>query len=338
MNKNPLLVNHAYVSGIKPSMRYDGSEDFEVWQARAKEKLSELLGMKYLKRPENLNFKIEYQRVCEDYTECRFTIMSEENYGFPCVLRYPNNAVGRIPLMICLQGHSTGFHISQGIPKFPGDEDSINGGDRDFLTYPIAEGFAALAIEQRNFGECGGDAVTGEPQCIVSTMSALLYGRTTIAERIHDVDCAIDAVLENFNFIDKDSIMLMGNSGGGTATFYAACMLDKISLAMPSCSVCTYKDSIAAMYHCTCNFIPGIANYFDMGDIAGIIAPRKLIVVNGKDDPIFPDVGVKESYAIIEKLYKSAGAPDNCALVTGDGGHRFYAKPAYAKLKDMLAK
>ena len=34
--------------------------------------------------------------------------------------------------------------------------------------------------------------------------------------------------------------------------------------------------------HCTCNFIPRIANHFDMGDIAGLIAPRGLVIVNGK--------------------------------------------------------
>ena len=72
-----------------------------------------------------------------------------------------------------------------------------------------------------------------------------------------------------------------------------------------------------------------------MGDLAGLIAPRKLVVVNGIDDDIFPDAGVRESYAIIEKMYAAAGVPENCALVTGDGGHRFYAAPAYKKLFEL---
>ena len=107
---------------------------------------------------------------------------------------------------------------------------------------------------------------------------------------------------------------------------------------MPSCAVCTYKHSIAAMEHCVCNFIPNIANYFDMGDLAGMIAPRKLVVVNGKSDNIFPDEGVRESYEIIKKMYEAAGVPDNCALVTGNGGHRFYADDSWPVAKALMEK
>ena len=153
--------------------------------------------------------------------------------------------------------------------------------------------------------------------------------RTTIAERVTDISCAIDAIEEHFPALDADNIVVMGHSGGGTATFYAACLEPRIKLAVASCAVCTYKDSIAAMHHCVCNFIPNIAKYFDMGDLGGLIAPRKLIVVNGEVDNIFPKCGVDESYEIIEKLYAAAGAPDNCAHVMGNGGHRFYADPVW---------
>ena len=335
MNKIPAILNKKIIDDMKPCMRYEGG-NFSEWQSAARGKLYELLGMANINRPGNLNFNIEYKTECEDYTEYRFTIESEIGYGFPSVLRVPRGAVGKIPLMICLQGHSTGFHISLGITKFPGDEELMRGGDRDFCKYALESGFAALAIEQRNFGECGGlQETTGEPNCHVSSMAAIINGRTTIGERVHDVSCAIDAVLENFDFIDGENIMLMGNSGGGTATYYTACLEERIKIAMPSCAVCTYGASIAAMYHCTCNFIPHIARYFDMGDLAGLIAPRKLVVVNGIDDDIFPDAGVRESYAIIEKMYAAAGVPENCALVTGDGGHRFYAAPAYKKLFEL---
>ena len=157
----------------------------------------------------------------------------------------------------------------------------------------------------------------------------------SIAERITDTSCVIDAVSEHFDFLDTDNICLMGNSGGGTTTFYAACLDERIKVAVPSCSVCTYKHSIAAMKHCVCNFIPNIANYFDMGDLGGLIAPRKLVVVNGRFDDIFPEAGVTESFEIIKSLYEAAGVPENCALVTGDGGHRFYADDAWPIIHKM---
>ena len=333
MTKIPAEYNLKLISAVKPALRYEGG-DFAAWQTEARAKLAELLCMQNLNKSEDNKFNIEYEKRGDNYTEYRFTISSEEGYYFPCVLRIPDGVPAPIPTIICLQGHSTGFHISLGNPIFDGDAQSINGGDRDFCVRAIKEGYAALAIEQRNFGECGGLA-KGGPDCHVSSMTAIINGRTTIGERALDTMTAIDAIEEHFPQLDAENIVLMGNSGGGTATYYTACLDERIKVAMPSCAVCTYKDSIAAMKHCVCNFIPNIATYFDMGDLGGLIAPRKLIVVNGKDDPIFPEAGVRESYEIIKNMYAAAGVPDNCALVTGNGAHRFYADDAWPVLHRM---
>ena len=321
------MYNLEIIENIHPEMRYDGKEDFKAWQAKARAKLEELLGMKNLRKSENNNFNLEYVKEEAEYTEYRFTLESEPGYIFPSVMRVPKGVEGKIPVILCLQGHSKGFHISLGNPIFEGDEATISGGDRDFVVRANKEGYAAIAIEQRNFGECGG--TPKGPDCHVSSMSAIINGRTTIGERALDTSTVIDAIIEHFDFLDTDNIALMGNSGGGTATYYTACLDERVKLAVPSCAVCTYKHSIAAMKHCVCNFVPNIANYFDMGDLAGLIAPRKLIVVNGKNDDIFPEPGVIESFDIIKKMYAAAGAPDNCALVTGNGGHRFYADDAW---------
>ena len=336
MTKIPAEYNLKLVSAVNPALRYEGG-DFAAWQTEARAKLAELLCMHNLKKSADNKFNIEYEKRGEGYTEYRFTVSSEEGYYFPCVLRIPDGVPAPIPTIICLQGHSTGFHISLGNPIFAEDEKSINGGDRDFCVRAIKEGYAALAIEQRNFGECGGLA-TGGPDCHVSSMTAIINGRTTIGERALDTMVAIDALEQHFSQLDTENIVLMGNSGGGTATYYTACLDERIKAAMPSCAVCTYKASIAAMKHCVCNFIPNIATYFDMGDLAGLIAPRKLVVVNGKDDPIFPEAGVQESYEVIKNMYAAAGVPDNCALVTGNGAHRFYADDAWPVLHKMMGK
>lgn len=334
--QNPMLNNLKRLENLKPSMRYDGTEPFSAWQKKAKEKLAELLGMdKFSRCPAELT--IENREETEEYEEIRFSFQSEPGYRALAVLRVPKSKKrGTAPLVICLQGHSNGFHISLGKPFFDGDEEMISAGDRDFAVRTVKEGFAALAIEQRNFGECGGKE-TGGTNCHVSSMSAILQGRTTVGERVWDIIRAIDVVKESFSdLVDTEEIICMGNSGGGTSTFYAACLEERIKLAMPSCAVATYKSSIAAMFHCVCNFIPHIAEYFDMGDLAGLIAPRSLVIVNGKKDSIFPDEGVRECFEIAKTLYTAAGAQDRCALVTGDGGHRFYADIGWAKAHELL--
>ena len=89
----------------------------------------------------------------------------------------------KLPLIICLQGHSKGFHISLGRPKYEGDEETINGGDRDFARQIIARGQAALAIEQRAFGERGG---TPEPNCYQPSVQNFLLGRTIVGDVLQE--------------------------------------------------------------------------------------------------------------------------------------------------------
>lgn len=327
INKSPQLIHHAALKAIKPALRYDGTEPFTDWQAKARARLAALMGLDKITPAANDCFTVEYEKDQDTFTEYRITFQSEEGYFVPCTLWVPKGKDGKIPMVICLQGHSKGYHISLGRPIYPGDEKSINGGDRDFAVQIVREGYCALAIEQRGFGECGGSEEG--PGCMVTSMSGLLYGRTTIAERVFDISRAIDVITANFPVVDADAIACMGNSGGGTATIYASAMDERIKVSMPSCALCTYKDSIGAMRHCTCNFIPNIALDFDMGDLCGLIAPRKLIAVSGAQDSIFPHNGVAECVDVAGMYYRAANAPDNYTWIEGPEGHRFYAALAW---------
>ena len=324
--------NKALMQKVTPSMSCDISA-FEEWQISARNKLSQLLGLDKFNKVD-LDFKIEYQEKNEGVTEIRFTYQSEAGYRVPCHMLLPDG-IEKPPVMICLQGHSTGMHISLGRPKFEGDEDTIRGGDRDFCVRAVKEGFAAIALEQRNFGECGGDE--NGPRCLYSSMVALMMGRTTIGERVWDVSRLIDVIQAQFkDVVNTDLICCMGNSGGGTATAYVAALEDRIVLAMPSCAMCTYKDSIGAMPHCSCNFIPHIAEYFDMDDLIAMAYPKYFIQVSGKEDDIFPLVAAEKVFSSGKRVYDAFNAGSRCTLVKGNGGHRFYADDAWPIVHQYL--
>ena len=346
LNMHPVVHKLGIMAKQTPKMRYDGSVAFCEWQKAAKEKLSELLGMdKFQKCDES--FSITSETFGEEYKEYRFTLQSEENYHFPCVLRIPNkssrrNSDGKLPLVICLQGHSRGAHVSIAEVKFEHDKISINERDSAYCVQAVKEGYAAMSVEQRSCGVCGSRVEDGIPDCEFSSMIGIMMGRTAIGERVWDVSCAIDAVENHFSeFIDLGDISLMGSSGGGTASYYAACLDERIKCVMPSASICTWEESITALLHCLCNYVPHIAEYFNMGDIGGMIAPRGLVVVNGAEDDIFRKKGVDESFEIIKSLYSAAGVPENCVHVEGPNGHRFYAAlawPVFNEMKERLKK
>ncbi len=324
--------NKELIQRIVPSMSYNGG-DFQEWREAARKKLSELLGLDKLERV-SPKFNVEYQTEADGIIEIRFTYQSEAGYRVPCHLLLPNGSE-KPPLMICLQGHSTGMHISLGRPKFSGDEKSISEGDRDFCVRAVKEGFAAISLEQRNFGECGGNE--NGPCCYESTMTALLMGRTTVGERVWDILRLIDVIENEFaDKIDTKNICCMGNSGGGTSTVYASALDDRITLAMVSCAMCTFKDSIGARTHCSCNYVPRISEFFDMNDLMAMAYPKYFIQVSGIEDQSFPLHGAELVFEKGKQVYESLGNGHRCTLVKGNGGHRFYADDAWPIVRKYL--
>ncbi len=341
-NQNPKITYMNIAKTRTPEMRYNDKEDFWQWQKDARAKLRDLLGLDLLEKCDFDYLKEEVTET-EEYTQIRFSFQSEPGYYVPAYIRIPKNYEGKLKPMICLQGHSKGMHISLGIPKFPGDEESINGGDRNFATSALANGYCPVIMEQRFMGECGG--TDKGPSCHtgwdieykMSVLSSLALGIPAIGLRVWDVSRMIDVLAENFgDILDMDNVYCMGNSGGGTATFYAACVDERIKACMPSCAICTYRHSIIGLKHCPCNYIQGVARYFDMGDLAGLIAPRKLVAVSGQLDHGFPIEGAAECMDIAKKLYTYAGCPENVTHVVGELGHRFYAEKGYKAFNEMV--
>jgi len=323
-NFEPGLPHLNFMNTYKPELSFDPALNYADWRGKVKVKFNEIIG----DFPEkcDLNVHIDSETETESFYEKRIIFTSEPFVDVLAYLLVPKQGKKPFPLVICLQGHSPGVHISLGRAKNE-HEQALIAGDRDFALQVVKQGYAALAIEQRCFGERSQDEKK-QKNCTHSAMTSLLIGRTMIGERIYDVSRAIDA-MSMFPEVDLSRIACMGNSGGGTTTYYAAIFDDRISVAMPSCVVCTYKDSLGSIFHCPDNYLPKAYKYFEMGDLATLTAPRKLIVVAGDADTIFPIHGVRAAYNTIEQIYTAAGVPDNCKLVVGNGPHRFYADDAW---------
>ena len=332
MTFDPRNKHKQLMKSLSPDMRWKKGEDVEKWQENARKKLASLLGLPL--ETCDPNMRIEWTKQDDpQWTETRFVFDSEPGVSVPCHLVVPKGAEGKIPLAICLQGHGTGMHISLGNVKYPGDEDDFKG-DRDFARQTVARGYAALAIEQRAFGERGSKP-DGTPDCSHPAYQAILVGRTLIGERCHDVSRAIDVVETHFPIIDMNRIFVTGNSGGGTTCIYASALDTRISASMPSCALCGYFASIGDMQHCPCNYIPGIMKHFDMGDLAAMIAPRPLVAVNGVTDMSFPIDSAKEQIEIARPVYEAAGASDKIRHVVGPEGHRFYKALAWPVFEEI---
>ena len=304
-----------------PLLAFDEKADYGAWKKKIKEKFIELTGLdKIAQNSCDLSVQIEEDTITDGYRKIRFTFESEKGSVVPCYLLLPDEGRGKHPLVVVLQGHTSGFHNSLGIAHSQNDKDGLP--RNAFAVQAVKNGFAALAIEQRGLGERAPirQRRIFEQSCTFPAMNALLLGRTIIGERVWDISRAIDC-MENFDAVDVSEIVVTGNSGGGTASFYAACYDERISLCVPSCAFCEYKDSIMFMYHCPCNIIPHAYEYFEMSDLACLIAPRKLSAFAGRYDAIFPIEGVKKAFGKAKRIYQKENVEENARLIVTEKDH-----------------
>ena len=334
----PNALHRRLIAEAPRKLAYRDGINFSEWRGELLEKTKTLL-----RCPESRcdpNVRIAFERDHETFVERRLTFTAEPWADVPCHLLLPKGGDGPYPVMICLQGHTSGMHISLARPKFDEDAGAI-AGERDFALQAVERGYAAFVMEQRCFGEREDDRpdtikrcedyAHGDDNrtCKHAAMSALLLGRTLLGERVFDVQRACDAIAE-IEDLDAERIYSMGQSGGGTVSWYAAAVEPRIRGIIAASCFASIQTSIGAIDHCTDNYLPGMLEWFDFADLAGAIAPRTAVIVMGRHDHLFPYEGVCEAFEQASRIYRAAGAPDALDLVVGEEGHRFYADRAWA--------
>ncbi|MBQ8414400.1 MAG: hypothetical protein IJX58_04050 [Clostridia bacterium] len=322
-----------------PRFRFTKDTSLAEWQRNARQNLSQLLGLPLQAGANTL--KILYAREHPGFTEHRFELETEPGYFAQCYLLVPKDKSEMHKLCLCFGGHGSNMHITAGLPD--NDPDRSGGElnrrenirilsetpELNIASYALKSGRAALIVELRAFGEAGDDT----PSCTENAKTALLMGRTLIGERVHDAICALDAVLSGFD-IDPEGIIATGFSGGGSLAFYLSLLDERIALCAPSCSFCSFEKSIVEISHCLCNHIPGIRRDFEMGDLAGLIYPRRLIVAAGETDPIFPYDGVLDSVRLAREVY-FCDTPDSLILLSLKDGHRYYGELIWQTINNI---
>lgn len=333
--------SHEYLMSVaqkeKPLLAFDENADFGEWHARAKSKLEELLGLPLQKCDDA--FTVTNTVCTDEYKRIDFEYQSEEGYFVQAHLLVPLGLTEPVPGVICLQGHSSGKHLSIGEAIFPGDERAASGNDA-FAVRAVREGFCGIAVDQRYMGVAGQNE-KGTADCLTSNLvlTSMLLGRTPMGERVWDVQRLIDVIEAHLTeYIRADRIICMGTSGGGATTLYSGCMDERIYLTAPTCVLSTFDESIMAMHHCSCNFVPGVRKYFNMGDLACMIAPRRLAVVNGNADTIFPLHGAQVSFEVVRKAYKKLGIESLCQMGLGEGGHGSYPDVMWPIIHNLLSQ
>ncbi len=339
LHLSPSILHRYLMDHTEQTLGYTGG-DVKAWQRKLRRKLRELLGMNQMPAERaDLNVRSLWKRDHKYGAIEKIAFTSESHSDVTAYVCLPQNVEPPYTFFICLQGHSTGAHNSIAVNRDDNSRPIRVAGDRDFGIGCMKRGIAALCIEQRSFGERREQmqVMRSNTPCDEAAMHALMFGRTLMGERVYDVDRGID-YLATRSDVNMKQVGVMGNSGGGTISVFSAAVLPRIALAMPSCYFCTFRDSIMSIHHCVDNYVPSLLRYAEMSDVMGLFAPKPVVIVAGKDDEIFPVAAVRRSFRRLKAIYKAAGAENNCRLVVGPKGHRFYAELAWSKMLRQIKR
>ncbi len=327
-------------------------DETRVWKQELKHKLIELLGDFPLEKPD-LSVKVLETTEEDDYFLEKVAFQSQEGVYIPCWVLKPKNATPPYRPVVSLHGHGSGgadhtLGIITNEETRKEEEAIIKQFNYDYSKKLAQHGFMVFVPCLSGFGERmetlpfmtqTPHPYYGNPMhkcsCRSLSLIGMMLGKTANGIRVWDVMRTIDYIQSRPETM-INGIGCLGLSGGGMTTLYSSAVDPRISVSVINGYFSTFRASIMGVYHCECNYIPGVAKYAEMSDIAGLIAPRPLLVVSGTEDDLFPVDAVESGYQELKKIYEIFGAVDKLDKDIYQGGHRFSDNKAFDWLEKWL--
>ena len=315
----------------------------QKWQKETREALADTIGF-----PARDGSALE-ARIIEsvdrgDYIREKLVIQTAEHVSMPVYLLLPKTARRPLPVALAFHGHGYGVKDIVGLWEDGEERYTPEGYHKDFAVELCRAGFAVAAPEIACFGERETDfsylnTSIGQEvptTCKHTAMLAFHLGGSVVGMRVRDGMRLVD-YLETRPELDLQRLGAMGISGGGMHAFFSTCLDVRIKACVTSGYYSTFQDSILAMSHCACNFVPGLGQFGEMYDLAGMIAPRPFLIESGSYDPIFPRKAVERSVAQAEAIYRVFNAQGRIQTDYFEGRHQISGRKAYDFLKNALA-
>ncbi|MFC1693344.1 alpha/beta hydrolase family protein [Candidatus Latescibacterota bacterium] len=334
---SPLAYIEKETNNIKPKLTFTGSKikDVEEWQKKLRAKLWDLIGEHHEPGKTEYPGKLLEEKTFTDYTLEKWEIEIVPGRSMSFYVLKPRSGQKVYKTVLCLHGHGNGARDIFNMPVNDEARELIGILNTDYAVQCVKRGWCAVAPELFAFGErvdMVEDARPGfDGGCEKPFLNAVQLGKTLIGIRAKDICTLIDWMSTRSEF-DLTDLACVGLSGGGMMTMYTAALDDRIRRALISGYITEAKDSILAIRHCSCNYIPELARWADFPDIAGLIAPRFLIVQSGRKDAIFPIESARRAFAKISDVYKVFNKQDNILFHEHDGYHSFWSP----SLDDLL--
>jgi len=318
----------------EPLMSFRGvcQPEFEEWHAKASEKYFELLGdfPEPVELEPDVVFSIEEDGIIRE----RVIFDAEEHMSVPCVVLRPADmpADGAGAAIICSHGHGPyGKEPVAGNRTTPEKAANINQHQYNYGELMARAGYLTISPDLRVFGERsdGGDPYPGRDKCNVHFIRGAIMGIYTLTLNIFDMIRCVDYA-QTRPEVDPERVGMMGLSQGGTMTTFATAAEPRIKCADIIGYINPWEGfGVNRANFCGSQIVPDVYKYFDTHDIAGLIAPRPLLVEMGVHDTCFPIEDQLEGFEGLKRIYAAAGRSEDLWADVHPGEHGFANNKAH---------
>ena len=348
----PFIQKQADRSTFELSFLQDRFRDLESWQKQARARV--FAHLFYAPPPTAPAPQLVRRQDRGTYIEEHLTFATTPDLRVPACVLIPKNATHPAPGILLLHCHG-GFYV-WGKEKVL-EQDDEHPVLREFkqqlyegksiATELVRRGYVVLTIDMFYWGERRmlldeDPASFRDPRTMTredvttfnrrSQQSESLVARSLFAAGISWPGVMLWDDLRSLDYlasrpeVDPRRLGCVGLSVGGYRSFLLAALDPRIKTAIDVGWMSSFgtqiqrhvMNSIGLTFH-----IVGLYRYLDLPDLAALVAPRSVLVINGSRDQLFPMEGVRAAFEKIERCFRKAGVPERQRCRLYDAPHEF---------------
>jgi cephalosporin-C deacetylase-like acetyl esterase len=275
-------------------VRWQLPQDSATWREQRADReraFRRVLGLDPLPERTSLDARIVRKHDMGDYTLENVILHSRPGFPITANLYRPKASLpGRRAAVLAPIGHA--LNAGKGVTE------------NQVMCIQLARlGFVVLTYDAIGHGE----RVVAGNNHHEAGFALLPLGQTIAGWMVWESMRAIDFLL-TLPEVDPERIGITGNSGGGLNTLFTAAIDSRIRAAAIAGYVFEFRNWMKyAGPHCTCTYLPAMYRLSEWFGIAGLIAPRAVLMLQGERDAIFPISGARIAGRSTEALYALLG-------------------------------
>ncbi len=322
---------HALTLEINNPFTGSSQEDLSTWQNEFRPIYERGMGVRV---PLSSNAVKEVQQVaCDGYTRFEIKVPCEGDEYFDASILIPDDNRRNGKTIITPHGHRFWYKHVIGVDPEPQPRWSQMGPEDANYNEQLAQaGFVTAAFAQRGFDNRN-DVGDGHA-CNQLARMAESMGYTLPGFYHADITCLADHVA-TIDGVDGDNLGLGGLSGGASISWIIGAYDERFKAVATFCGLARAR-SWAYSGACGMQIVPDVFPSGDSGEMLSLIAPRALLIGQGRYDASFSILESKSIYEDARKAWVAAGVEDKIQFEVIDSGHQFHVPTAAAFFEKNL--